>query len=72
MISDWFSRYLSVLVIAGAIAIVTAVSFLIWGTTQAPAFYGAVTAAIVAASAVIAGAHYQAALVRRRDDELRK
>jgi hypothetical protein len=51
---------------------VIAIPILLWGSERAPEFYGAFTAAIVAAVAVVLGAYYQAFLVRRRDDELRK
>ena len=47
-----------------------AVPFLLWGNEKAPEFYGAFMAAIVAAIAVVLGAHYQAELTRRRDDEI--
>jgi hypothetical protein len=36
--------------------------FLIWKSNQAPEYFGAFIAAIVAAVAVIVGAHYQAIL----------
>ena len=47
-----------------------AIPLLIWGSDKAPEFYGAFTAAIVAAIAVILGAYYQAELTRRRDDTI--
>jgi hypothetical protein len=70
--AGWFSRNFGFLIISIAIIIVIVVSILIWRSNQAPVFYGTITAAIVAASAVIAGAHYQATLTRRRDEELRR
>jgi len=56
--------------VAGGTVVV--IPFLFWGSSHAPEFFGAFTAAIVAAVAVVLGAHYQASLTRQRDDEIRK
>jgi len=57
---------------AAALCIAATIPIVLWGYEKAPEFYGAFTAAIVAAVAVILGAYYQAELTRRRDDLLRK
>ncbi|HEY4943079.1 MAG TPA: hypothetical protein VII56_16740 [Rhizomicrobium sp.] len=44
----------------------------VWGTKDAPAFYGAFAAAIVAAIAVIMGSYYQNALSTQREQRLQK
>ncbi len=65
-------RYLIIGLTAAAVCIAAAIPFALWGTGKAPEFYGAFTAAIVAAIAVVVGAFYQSDLTRRRDDALRR
>lgn len=55
-----------------AVASVVVIPLLLWGSDRAPGYFGAFTAAIVAAIAVVLGAFYQADLVRRRDEDLRR
>lgn len=76
-LASWFeTSELGRTIAAGAfwfvLAVVVALPFLTWGTDKAPQFYGAFTAAIVAAVAVIAGAYYQAKLTRDRDEAIRQ
>lgn len=76
-IATWFeTSVLGRTIAAGAfwfvLAVIVALPFLVWGTGKAPEFYGAFTAAIVAAVAVIAGAYYQAKLTRDRDEAIRR
>jgi len=58
--------------VCAAAGAVVAIPFLVWGSGKAPEFFGAFTAAIVAAVAVVLGAYYQAALTRQRDDNIRR
>ena len=58
--------------VGAAVGAVILVPFLLWGSGRAPEFFGAFTAAIVAAIAVVLGAYYQADLTRQRDNELRR
>ncbi len=53
-----------------ALGVAVVLPFLFWGTEKASEFFGAFTAAIVAAIAVIAGTYYQAELTRRRDNAI--
>lgn len=48
------------------------IPYLLWGHEHAPEFFGSFLAAIVAAVAVVLGAYYQAALTRKRDEQLRQ
>ncbi len=54
------------------LTVAAAIPLFIWGSDNAQEFYGAFTAAIVAAIAVILGAYYQSEFTRRRDDTIRK
>ena len=65
-----FLRSLAAGAIWAAAGIAAMIPFFVGGSDKAPQFYGAFTAAIVAAIAVVLGAHYQAELTRRRDDEV--
>jgi hypothetical protein len=67
------SQFLRTLVagaVWAAVGLAAAIPLFVWGSDKAPEFYGAFTAAIVAAIAVVLGAYYQAELTRRRDDEI--
>lgn len=55
-----------------AAAAIIAIPLLVWDSERAPEFFGAFTAAIVAAVAVILGAFYQHDLTRQRDEERRR
>lgn len=61
----------STIALGVAVGFAAAIAILSWGTAKAAEFYGAFTAAIVAAVAVILGAYYQAELTRQRDKEIR-
>ncbi|MEI9991866.1 MAG: hypothetical protein WDM86_17745 [Rhizomicrobium sp.] len=65
-------RYLFIGSTLAALCVAAAIPIALWGSDKAPEFYGAFTAAIVAAVAVVLGAYYQDELTRRRDDILRK
>ena len=67
-----FLRNLAAGAVWAGVGFAAAIPLLIWGSDKAPEFYGAFTAAIVAAIAVILGAYYQAELARRRDDAIAK
>jgi hypothetical protein len=57
-------------IVWAALGVAVVLPFLFWGTEKASEFFGAFTAAIVAAIAVIAGTYYQAELTRRRDNAI--
>jgi hypothetical protein len=63
-------RNLAAGIVWAALGVAVILPFLFWGTEKASEFFGAFTAAIVAAVAVIAGTYYQAELTRRRDNAL--
>jgi hypothetical protein len=63
-------QYLVASAVWVAVGIAVALPLYIWGSDKAPEFYGAFTAAIVAAIAVILGSYYQAELARKRDAAL--
>lgn len=65
-----FLRTLAAGAVWAAVGLAAAIPLFLWGSDKAPEFYGSFTAAIVAAIAVVLGAHYQAELTRRRDDEI--
>jgi hypothetical protein len=65
-----FLRNLATGAVWAALGLAATIPFLVWGSERAPEFFGAFTAAIVAAIAVVLGAYYQAELTRRRDDEI--
>ncbi|HXC56734.1 MAG TPA: hypothetical protein VNU97_15660 [Rhizomicrobium sp.] len=66
-----YFRYVIIGSVTAVLGLSGAIPFLIWGSNGAPEFYGAFTAAIVAAVAVVIGTQYQAELTRKRDDALR-
>jgi hypothetical protein len=66
------SRYLVAGLALATLGLAGAVPIVFRGVSGAPEFYGAFTAAIVAAIAVVLGAYYQSELTRRRDDALLK
>jgi len=65
-----FLRTLAAGAVWAAAGLAAAIPLFVWGSDKAPEFYGAFTAAIVAAVAVVLGAYYQAELTRRRDDQI--
>jgi hypothetical protein len=66
------SKYLIVGLVVVASLFAVTMPVLVWGSDKAPEFFGAFTAAIVAAVAVIIATYYQADLTRRRDALLKK